>query len=66
MIEYLNHLFHKRAIGHFMFKCEKCQIEVWHNSLITNKFSYRLTGEIQYSRILDLSCEEVIIKNIIE
>lgn len=70
MITFMDHSFNQISIDNsFIYRCEKCNIKVWHNAMIpefSGIFYYKLSEEIQYNIVLNLSCAEVIIKNIIE
>jgi hypothetical protein len=66
-INYLGHLF-EIADGNFVYKCEKCKILVW-NSGIDKECNdwWLLNNELYHIGVkLNLTCDEAIIKDIIE
>ena len=67
-IIYLNHIFLKRiSSDSFIYTCEKCNIEVWHNNTCKNENFYaKKPNEIQYNIKLTLTCEEQQIKTLVE
>ena len=63
---YLGHLFLEIDGVDFSYKCEKCKILIW-NSSIGNDDYWLLGDDLYHIRNkLKLTCDEYIIKNIIE
>ena len=66
-LKHLNHYFNKCSYNDFIFICEKCNISIW-KSGITDDFNYWIIDENYLSTgiLLKLTCEETIIKKLLE
>lgn len=65
--KYLNHSFKEDVYIDFIFKCEKCNVLIW-NSGIEFDFKYWIVNQEFYNtgKIIKLTCEEMIIKKLLE
>ena len=63
---YLNHNFEKLQET-FIFQCKKCKIIIWNSGMFDDKIYWMLDEDLFHiGEKLSLTCEEQIIKSIIE
>lgn len=66
MIDILCHKFKLYDNEYYHYHCIICNIQIWHNVLTKNSNIYHITNRYISYKILDLTCEEYIIKKLLE